>query len=230
MLILWHDEQPINDEMTKWKGTISGPKGTPYEGGIFVIDIDLSDGYPMKPPKIKFDTKVWHPNVSWRTGAICLDILGDEWSPALSILKVLVTLQSVLAGPEVDLSCWLDRGFSDADAVVAQEYETDVEKWRQKAKSWTEQYAKPSWYNLNLPVGDGEKEREQRERERGSRATERVQIDMTNTITNIIPAGGSLTSVQDGGSFARPAGRDPGIPLTKPPAKKLKITLKKGRE
>ena len=53
---------------------------------------------------------------------------------------------------------------------------------------------------------------------------------MTNTITNIIPAGGSLTSVQDGGSFARPAGRDPGIPLTKPPAKKLKITLKKGRE
>ena len=152
MLILWHDEQPINDEMTKWKGTISGPKGTPYEGGIFVIDIDLSDGYPMKPPKMKFDTKVWHPNVSWRTGAICLDILGDEWSPALSILKVLVTLQSVLAGPEVDLSCWLDRGFSDADAVVAQEYETDVEKWRQKAKSWTEQYAKPSWYNLNLPV------------------------------------------------------------------------------
>ena len=230
MLILWHDVQPINDEMTKWKGTISGPKGTPYEGGVFVIDIDLSDNYPFKPPKMKFDTKVWHPNVSWRTGAICLDILRDQWSPALTILKVLITLQSVLAGPEVDLSCWLDRGFSDADAVVAQEYETDVEKWRQKAKSWTEQYAKPSWYKLNLPVGDGEREREQRERERESRERERVQIDITNTITNIIPAGGSLTSVQDGGFSARPAGRDPGIPLTKPPAKKLKITLKKGRE
>ena len=128
----------------------NGPAGTPYEGGIFVIDIDLSDGYPMKPPKMKFDTKVWHPNVSWQTGAICLDILGDEWSPALSILKVLVTLQSVLAGPEVDLSCWTPgRGFSDADAVVAQEYETDVEKWRQKACAGMESV---SYTHLTLPT------------------------------------------------------------------------------
>ena len=53
-------------------GTIKGPEGTPYEGGIFQIDIDIPKQYPFEPPKMKFHTKIWHPNISSQTGAICL--------------------------------------------------------------------------------------------------------------------------------------------------------------
>jgi ubiquitin-protein ligase len=53
-------------------GTILGPSGTPYEGGAFDIDIQIPRQYPFEPPKMKFLTKIWHPNISSQTGAICL--------------------------------------------------------------------------------------------------------------------------------------------------------------
>ena len=52
-------------------------EGGPYEGGYFVVDIQIPTKYPYEPPKMRFDTKVWHPNVSSQNGAICLDILKD---------------------------------------------------------------------------------------------------------------------------------------------------------
>lgn len=54
------------------KGTIQGPQGTCYEGGVFEIDIVIPNNYPFEPPKMKYVTKIWHPNVSSQTGAICL--------------------------------------------------------------------------------------------------------------------------------------------------------------
>lgn len=53
-------------------GRIKGSAGTPYEGGIFQIDIEIPTQYPFVPPKMKFLTKIWHPNISSQTGAICL--------------------------------------------------------------------------------------------------------------------------------------------------------------
>lgn len=53
-------------------GTIQGPEGTVYEGGVFEIDIVIPKNYPFEPPKMKFTTKIWHPNISSQTGAICL--------------------------------------------------------------------------------------------------------------------------------------------------------------
>lgn len=53
-------------------GTLQGPEGTVYEGGLFEVDIVIPKQYPFEPPKMKFTTKVWHPNVSSQTGAICL--------------------------------------------------------------------------------------------------------------------------------------------------------------
>mmetsp|Transcript_6168 Transcript_6168/g.19819 ORF Transcript_6168/g.19819 Transcript_6168/m.19819 type:complete len:192 (+) Transcript_6168:85-660(+) len=125
--------QPIGEDMSHWKGTITGPAGTPYEGGKFVIDIKLTPSYPFEPPKMYFDTKVWHPNVSSQTGAICLDILKKEWSPALTIKTALLSVQAMLAAPEPD---------DPQDAVVATEYKRSREKFNQTAKLWTEQYAK----------------------------------------------------------------------------------------
>jgi ubiquitin-conjugating enzyme (huntingtin interacting protein 2) len=93
-------------------GTIPGPIGTPYEGGTFKIDITLPDGYPFEPPKMQFATKVWHPNISSQSGAICLDILKDQWSPALTLKTALLSVQALLSAPEPD---------DPQDAVVAQQ-------------------------------------------------------------------------------------------------------------
>ena len=100
----------LNNDLKHWKGYINGPDDTSYKGGVFHIDIQLPIQYPYKPPKMKFQTKIWHPNISSQTGAICLDILKDEWSPALTIRTALLSLQALLCAPEPD---------DPQDAVVA---------------------------------------------------------------------------------------------------------------
>jgi ubiquitin-protein ligase len=62
----------VPGDLRHLKGTIKGPEGTPYEGGLFQVNIEIPKQYPFEPPKMKFDTKIWHPNVSSQTGAICL--------------------------------------------------------------------------------------------------------------------------------------------------------------
>eukprot|EP00937_MAST-01D_sp_MAST-1D-sp2_P003495 g3495.t1 len=116
------------------RGTIKGPEGSPYDGGVFVVDIVLTESYPFSPPKMKFETRVWHPNVSSQTGAICLDILKDQWSPALTIKTALLSLQALLSSAEPD---------DPQDAEVANMYKTDRATFDKTAKFWTDSYAKP---------------------------------------------------------------------------------------
>ena len=123
----------IGDNKKHWRGTIFGSKDTPYEGGVFVIDILIPDKYPFAPPKMKFLTKIWHPNISSVTGAICLDILKNEWTPALTIRTALISLQALMCAPEPD---------DPQDAEVAQQYKFDRKAYAQKAKNWTSLYAK----------------------------------------------------------------------------------------
>ncbi|KAL0429635.1 UNVERIFIED_CONTAM: Ubiquitin-conjugating enzyme E2 27 [Sesamum radiatum] len=113
-------------------GTIPGPLGTPYEGGTFKIDITLPDGYPFEPPKMRFATKVWHPNISSQSGAICLDILKDQWSPALTLKTALLSVQALLSAPEPD---------DPQDAVVAQQYLREYQTFVGTARYWTEAFA-----------------------------------------------------------------------------------------
>ena len=89
----------IHDDIFKWEATIIGPSGTPYEGGRFRLSINLPKDYPFKPPKIKFISIIYHPNVSKTGGNICLDILSSKWSPALNITKVLLSISSLLSEP-----------------------------------------------------------------------------------------------------------------------------------
>eukprot|EP00947_MAST-08B_sp_MAST-8B-sp1_P000779 g779.t1 len=124
----------VGDDMTRLRGTIRGPIDSPYTGGAFDVDIQIPASYPFKPPQMKFDTKVWHPNVSSQTGAICLDILKDAWSPRLTIKAALVSLQALLSAPEPD---------DPQDAEVATMYKADNAAWAAKAQQWTEQFAKP---------------------------------------------------------------------------------------
>jgi len=88
---------PIDDSnMTHWQATIFGPEDTPYHGGIFYLDIQFTNEYPFKPPRVFFKTPIYHCNIN-RQGGICLDILKDNWSPALNISKLLLSICSLLA-------------------------------------------------------------------------------------------------------------------------------------
>ena len=69
------------------QATIMGPADSPYAGGVFFSLIHFPPDYPFKPPKVQFQTKLYHPNVNSQ-GSICLDILKEQWSPALTISKV----------------------------------------------------------------------------------------------------------------------------------------------
>jgi ubiquitin-conjugating enzyme E2 D/E len=78
-----------------------GPEGTPYHGGIFFLRINFPSDYPFKAPKIAFTTPIYHCNVN-KSGGICLDILKGQWSPALTISKVLLSITSLLSDPNPD--------------------------------------------------------------------------------------------------------------------------------
>nr|XP_023646403.1 ubiquitin-conjugating enzyme E2 K-like isoform X1 [Paramormyrops kingsleyae] len=69
----------VDENFTELKGEIAGPPDTPYEGGRYQLEIKIPETYPFNPPKVRFITKIWHPNISSVTGAICLDILKDQW-------------------------------------------------------------------------------------------------------------------------------------------------------
>ena len=93
---------PVSDSnIFEWTATIMGPKDSPYEGGIFLLAINFPQNYPFKPPKITFSTKIYHPNIN-SSGSICLDIMNSQWSPALTISKVLLSLCSLLSEPNPD--------------------------------------------------------------------------------------------------------------------------------
>ena len=85
----------------KWIITMKGPADSPYQEGIFKLSVGFPSNYPFAPPSINFITKIYHCNVN-KSGGICLDILKDQWSPALTISKVLLSLCSLLSEPNPD--------------------------------------------------------------------------------------------------------------------------------
>lgn len=125
-------EMAEDDDLSHLKGTFLGPPGTPYEGGLFEVDIKIPSEYPFKPPIMKFDTRIYHPNISSQTGAICLDILKDAWTPILTLKSSLISLQSLLQSPEPT---------DPQDAQVAKIYLSDPKKFAETAANWTKIYA-----------------------------------------------------------------------------------------
>ncbi|KAJ5825265.1 Ubiquitin carrier protein [Penicillium riverlandense] len=141
---------PHEDNLRYFDVSIHGPAQSPYEGGIFRLELFLPDDYPMTPPKIRFLTKIYHPNID-RLGRICLDVLKsenflfpsqstisnhnsalDNWSPALQIRTILLSIQALLGAPNPD-----DPLAND----VAQRWKDDEPAAIQTAKEWTRTHA-----------------------------------------------------------------------------------------
>ena len=122
---------PDGDDMFLWRATIIGPDQSPYESGIFFLNVTFSYNYPFKPPKIKFLTKIYHPNIN-SNGNICLDILKDNWSPALTISKVLLSICSLMCDPNPDDPLVID---------IANQYKSNRALYDITARDWTHKYA-----------------------------------------------------------------------------------------
>jgi ubiquitin-conjugating enzyme E2 D/E len=122
---------PFKDDLFRWQATIMGPPDSPYAGGVFFVQIQFPPDYPFKPPKVQFGTKVYHPNIN-SNGAICLDILKEQWSPALTISKVLLSICSLLCDPNPD---------DPLVPEIAHIYKNDKPKYENTAREWTNKYA-----------------------------------------------------------------------------------------
>ena len=125
-------ENPEKD-ITHWIGYIDGPEGSPFEDGRFHLKIDFPSDFPFKPPQIRFITPIYHPNIS-KKGEICLDILHSQWSPALSVRALLISLCSLLTDPNIEHG--LNR-----EALVL--YQTNRQQYEDMVKAWTRDYALP---------------------------------------------------------------------------------------
>eukprot|EP00009_Paramoeba_aestuarina_P000103 CAMPEP_0201509608 /NCGR_PEP_ID=MMETSP0161_2-20130828/2616_1 /ASSEMBLY_ACC=CAM_ASM_000251 /TAXON_ID=180227 /ORGANISM="Neoparamoeba aestuarina, Strain SoJaBio B1-5/56/2" /LENGTH=150 /DNA_ID=CAMNT_0047904615 /DNA_START=43 /DNA_END=495 /DNA_ORIENTATION=- len=124
---------PDESNMLKWKATIMGPEGTPYEGGVFTLDITIPQEYPFKSPEILFVTQVYHPNINPENGQFCAEVLRARWSPQLTIQNVLTTLRNLLSDPNLD---------SPLNAKAGNDLRSNKAKFEKTAKEWTKKYAK----------------------------------------------------------------------------------------
>ena len=122
---------------------------SPYASGVFFLAIHFPTDYPFKPPKVNFTTRIYHPNIN-SNGSICLDILRDQWSPALTISKgeeiadidmrlkdtkngtVLLSICSMLTDPNPD---------DPLVPEIAHVYKTDRARYEATAREWTRKYA-----------------------------------------------------------------------------------------
>ena len=96
------------DNLFHWFAKIQGPPDSPFENVWYILDIIIPTDYPMAAPKIKFVTNVFHPNIHFASGEICLDILKSEyWTPAWTLESVCRAIISLLANPNADspLNC-----------------------------------------------------------------------------------------------------------------------------
>merc|ERR1719199_1574892 len=145
---------PAPDSLDFWRVLIEGPSDSPFEGGVFVLNVIIPDNYPFRPPRITFETPVYHCNVN-DSGKICLNLLQDSWSPALSVPKCLEAIRIMMKNPDTNyaLRQWIadiaiaffngatmddgtdtldTRYFDEASKCTRRDASMTIDEWKQK--------------------------------------------------------------------------------------------------
>ncbi|XP_033752814.1 ubiquitin-conjugating enzyme E2 T-like [Pecten maximus] len=126
---------PKDDKIDELEAQILGGDGTPYENGIFKIEIQVPERYPFEPPKVRFITPIYHPNID-NGGRICLDTLKmppkGAWKPCLNISTVLTSIQLLMAEPNPEDPLMTE---------ISNEFKYNKVLYLQHAKEWTKQHA-----------------------------------------------------------------------------------------
>ncbi|KYQ90670.1 hypothetical protein DLAC_09305 [Tieghemostelium lacteum] len=125
----------VNDQINTLEASVLGPQDTPYDKGVFKLEISLPFKYPFEPPQIKFITPIYHPNID-SNGRICLDILymppKGEWKPALNLLSVLNSIRLLMSNPNPHDPLMTD---------ITEIYKNNHAQFIQTAQSWTRKHA-----------------------------------------------------------------------------------------
>ncbi|KAK4054590.1 Ubiquitin-conjugating enzyme E2 2 [Microbotryomycetes sp. JL201] len=119
---------PNAEDIMVWNAVIFGPADTPFEDGTFRLVLTFDESYPNKPPKVKFISTMFHPNV-YANGELCLDILQNRWSPTYDVAAILTSIQSLLHDPNPN---------SPANAEAAQLFRDNMKEYVKRVRSTVE--------------------------------------------------------------------------------------------
>ncbi|KIZ07222.1 hypothetical protein MNEG_0735 [Monoraphidium neglectum] len=117
-MLTWHPQA----------ATILGPADSPFDGGIFSLKLTFTDAYPSRPPRVRFCSEMWHPNI-YSDGHLCLDLLQDAWSPCHSVSTLLTSIQSLLTDPNCS---------SPANPEAAHQYVADRVAYNRRVRRLAE--------------------------------------------------------------------------------------------
>lgn len=131
---------PAPDNLRFWRALLEGPANSPFEGGVFAVNVVIPEDYPLKPPQVTFETPVYHCNVN-DSGKVCLGILQDSWSPACSVPKVLETVRWMLGNPDTDNS--LRQWIAEVTIAHIQTHGADT-RYQETASGSTRKHASKS--------------------------------------------------------------------------------------